>query len=62
MSDGRFISLLGTEDVQRAGIRMKEAAEQMMRAADQIDHALARHEQFLNDWLTRLSEVNEPPF
>jgi hypothetical protein len=45
--------LLGTEDVKNAGWRMVAAAQEMTRAASQIDEALSRQRQFMDDWLVR---------
>lgn len=55
MSD--HVTLLGADDVRGAGYRMIEAARDMNTAASSIDYALARHQQFLEDWLTRLADV-----
>lgn len=54
-----YITLMGAEDVSRAGSRMASAAEQMSRAAGSIDDALQRHQQFLDDWLMRFEAVME---
>jgi hypothetical protein len=48
-----YVTLIGTEEVRAAGNRMGSAAEQMSRSANQIDDALRRHQQFLEDWLYR---------
>ncbi len=42
------IYLMGSEDVQNAGNRMKEAAAEMTRAADQIWHAMERFREDVN--------------
>lgn len=52
-----FMHLLGTEDVQRAANNMSEAAQQMKYAANLIDEAQRRHQQFLDDWLMRFEEA-----
>ena len=49
-----YITLMGAEDVTRAGHRMQSAADQMSRAASTIDEALFRHQRFLDEWLQRL--------
>lgn len=49
----RYVTLLGAEQVQSAASTMSHAAGEMKRAADQIDDALRRHSQFLEDWITR---------
>lgn len=55
MSD--YVHLLGSEDVQRAGHAIAAAAETMKRAADEMDVALHRHQQFLSEWLDRFEEI-----
>jgi IS30 family transposase len=55
----KYMTLLGAEQVQSAGQTMRSAAEQMQRAASTIDESLERHRRFLDDWLTRFSEVME---
>ena len=52
-----YMTLMGAEDVSRAGHRMVAAAEQMSRAAGTIDDSLFRHQRFLEDWLQRLEAV-----
>ena len=49
------ITLVGAEQVQRAGSEMREAAEQTLRAAQIIAEENARQRQFLDDWLDRLA-------
>lgn len=53
------IYLLGSEEVRGAGNAMRGAAEEMSRAAMNIQGALERHERFLDDWLLRLSDLVE---
>jgi hypothetical protein len=48
-----YVTLMGAEDVRAAGSRMASAAEQMSRAASNMDDALQRHQRFLDDWLMR---------
>lgn len=38
---------------------MSYAAEQMQRAADSIDSALYRHQQFMTEWLDRFQTLVE---
>ena len=52
-----YMHLVGTEDVQRAGNVIAGAADNMYRAASNMDEALTRHGRFLDDWLIRLEEV-----
>ena len=48
-----YVTLMGAEQVQSAGIRMLSAAEDMRRAAASIDAAFTRHQYFLDNWLQR---------
>jgi hypothetical protein len=50
----QYVNLLGSEAVERAGHSIALAADNMKQAASQLDDALRRHEQFLDDWLKRL--------
>ena len=52
-----YIHLVGAEQVQSAANRMASAAEDMKRAASQMDESLMRQQRFLDDWLLRLEEV-----
>jgi hypothetical protein len=52
-----YVQLIGAETVQSAGVNMRNAADQMSRAASQIEDSLQRHQRFLDDWLQRLSDV-----
>lgn len=52
-----YITLLGAEDVQRAGNRMASAADEMNRAAGATEDSLHRHRLFMDDWLSRLEAV-----
>ena len=52
-----YVTLMGAEQVQSAGIRMAHAAEEMQRAASSIDESLRRHQQFLYEWLQRLEAI-----
>ena len=54
------ILLIGTEAVQNAGSSMRSAAEQMQRAANQIDESLRMHQRFLDDWLAQFRDAMEP--
>ena len=55
-----YITLLGSEEVIRAGHQMERAARAMDQAAAQIADALMRHERFLAEWLDRLESVLTP--
>ena len=52
-----YVTLLGTEEVQRAGISMVIAAEDMQRVASTIESTLFQVQRSLDDWLIRLDEV-----
>lgn len=49
-----YMTLLGAEEISRAGHVMKEAGSEMLRAAGYMDETLRRHQQFMDDWLHRL--------
>lgn len=51
------ITLLGTEQVQSAASTMRSAADEMSRAASNMDGALERHQRFMDDWLSRFEQV-----
>ncbi len=46
---GNYVTLLGAEEVGKAGWAMKEAAEKMARAASEITEAVTRLERALED-------------
>lgn len=49
-----YITLMGAEDVSRAGYSMRDAASTMQSAASNLASALEQHQRFLDDWLNRL--------
>ena len=51
------VHLVGTEQVESAGIRMQHAANDMLRAANMISEALFRHKQDMDDFLDRLDII-----
>lgn len=51
------IVLLGAEDVSQAARNMRGAADDMLRAANQISESLLAHQRFMDDWLVRLDGV-----
>ena len=55
MSD--YITLLGAEDVSRAGHNMQGAAERMSSVVSNLEGVLERHERWMDDWLMRLEQV-----
>lgn len=48
-----YVTLMGAEQVQNAGIAMRGAAESMGRAASQIDDATMRHTRALEELVSR---------
>lgn len=54
---GDYITLLGAEDVARAGSLMRSAAEEMSRAAASMEESLQRHRQAQEEFLTRFEEI-----
>lgn len=54
-----YMTLLGAEDVSRAGNRMVSAAEDMQRAAVSMDDTLERNRRHMDDWLLRFDAVIE---
>lgn len=54
-----YIHLVGAEDVQRAGITMSQAADDMQRAASSIDFAVERLLQGLNEFACRMEALKE---
>lgn len=49
-----YITLMGAEEVSRAGYSMRDAASTMQSAASSISHSLEMHQRFMDDWLYRL--------
>lgn len=54
-----YVTLMGADDVRNAGHRMSGAADTMRSAAGNIDDALRRHQQFMDDWLQRFEAAIE---
>lgn len=52
-----YVTLMGAEEVSRAGSRMQDAASTMQGAASNIAYALEQHQRFLDDWLARLNDT-----
>lgn len=51
------VHLIGAEDVRSAGNTISGAADEMKRAAGNIDYALQQHQRFMDDWLQRFEAV-----
>lgn len=56
-----YVTLMGAEEVSRAGHNMQQAATEMSRAASNIDGALQRHQMFMEDWLQRYEAAQQGP-
>lgn len=56
---GDFVTLMGADNVERAGGRMREAAGEMSNAAASIEASLHGHRMFLEDWLMRFAAILE---
>lgn len=52
-----YVTLMGAEDVARAGSAMRQAADDMNRAALSFDESLRRHQEFMDDWLFRFNDA-----
>ena len=48
-----FVTLIGADDVARAGSAMREAAAEITRAASAIEYAMSQHQRHIEDWLAR---------
>lgn len=55
----QYMTLLGSEDVSRAGSAMRSAAEEMNRAAGYMDSVADRLIRALDDHATRLELLHE---
>jgi hypothetical protein len=68
---GEYVTLMGAEDVLRAGRTISSAADLMLRAgdtvsgsadlmlraADNIEGAFRQHQNFMDDWLQRFEAI-----
>jgi len=50
---GDYITLMGSEDILRAGHTMVGASDEMRRAADIFTEACRQQQLYLDDWLSR---------
>lgn len=55
-----YVTLLGAEDVSRAGYAMRDAAQRMNEASSSIAWSLEQHQRFMDDWLVRLNDTLNP--
>ncbi len=46
-----FVSLMGSESVEKAGYTIRDAAENMNRAASNFQAVFEQHQRFMADWL-----------
>ena len=53
----KYMTLLGSEQVQNAAMTMRSAAELMQRAASEMQASVDRQERVLDDFLIRFSAV-----
>ena len=54
---GEYVTLLGAEDVRRAGSEIKSAAEQISQAVSWLVEALGQQRRFQDEWLQRFEEA-----
>lgn len=52
-----YVTLLGADDVRQAGGSISRAASEMRSASQDFEFALQRHQQFMDDWLTRFEST-----
>ena len=48
-----YITLMGAEEVSRAGHNMQAAGQSMNSAASNLGEVLQQHQRFMDDWLYR---------
>lgn len=52
-----YVYLQGSEDVSRASLVMRDAAQTMSNAAANIEDTFQRQSRFMDDWLERFQNV-----
>lgn len=52
-----YTTLLGADDVLKASHNMRSAANDMQRAADNLDSTLERHRRAMEDWLQKFEAI-----
>jgi len=57
----KYITLLGTEDVQRAARNIQDAATDISNAVANFEDSLNRQRIFLDEWLGRLEDIMKKP-
>lgn len=55
----QYITLLGSEDVTRAGRNMQDAATQISRAMEQFNFDVGRLENLLRETMYELTELSQ---
>lgn len=53
------VHLIGAEEVRSAGNTISHAADEMKRAAGNMEYALQQHQRFMDDWLQRFEAAVE---
>lgn len=48
-----YVTLIGAEDVRRAGAAMQDAASSMQSTIGSLDQSLTLHRQYMDEWLSR---------
>ena len=52
-----YVTLMGAEEVSKAGYVMRDAAAKMQMAVFNLDVALEQQRRFMDDWLQRLENA-----
>lgn len=55
----KYVTLIGTEQVQIAANTMRDAAEKMQRAANDISYAMERHTEAMRQYISDLEMLKE---
>ena len=53
----KYVTLLGAEDVQRAGNTMCAAADRMQFAANSISDTADRQQRYMEEWMERFERA-----
>lgn len=57
--DNGYVTLMGAEQVQSAGVAMRDAAQTMVRAAGEVGYHFDKHQRYMDDWLQRFEYLIE---
>jgi len=52
-----YITLLGAEDVSKAGFNILSAADNINRAVGNFDEPLRAHQRFMEEWLQTFERI-----